>query len=243
MDSADLEILAENNFFSTTFLNDVMLVLVFVLLSVFAWIFRLNTSLFGKMISNIYAGNQRQSIFGTTEQDSFLFNAYLTFQTLLMFSIFVFSALVKSNYLTHPSLAKTFLSLGVILLLFAIFYLLKRALHTFFGIIFLEKSFNSIILTNFQSLFCVWGVVLYLPVFWILIFDAHFFFSFIILIISYLILIVVSSLRIINIFYNKNTGFLFLILYLCGQEIVPLVLLYEGMVYIFKIIEVNNTWQ
>ncbi|MDR0394222.1 MAG: DUF4271 domain-containing protein [Tannerella sp.] len=46
-----------------------------------------------------------------------------------------------------------------------------------------------------------------------------------------------------HIFLNKNTGFLFFSLYLCAQEIIPLVFLYEGLIYMYNIIEKNNIWQ
>jgi len=218
-----------------------MLVIVLLLLSVFACIFRLNTPLFGKMISNINAGEQRQSIFETTEKDSFLFSAFMTFQTLLLISIFIFSATFKSQHNPYPE--TTFLSLGFLFVLCFLFFLFKKGLYAIFGSIFLESSKIKMMFTNYQALFCTWGVVLYLPVLWVLLFDSYIFLSFIFLIISFLAFKVFLSLRFFYIFYNKNTGFLFFSLYLCAQEIAPLVFFYKGMVYTVNIIETNYTWQ
>jgi len=220
-----------------TFSNDLMLVIVILLLSVFAFVFRMNVPLFGKMISNINTGEQRQSIFETIEKDSFLFNSFMVFQTILLFSIFIFSFGVKNHYISNPDLRSTLLSIVFLFFLLLIFYLFKQVLYAIFGTVFFEKSTNKIMLTNYQALFCTWGVSIYLPVFWVLLFDTHLFASLIFLIFSYLTFKAVLSFRFFCIFYNKNTGFLFLSLYLCAQEMVPLVFLYEGMVYSYNVMK------
>jgi len=243
MDSADFKGFMGIRLNDTTFSNDIMLVIVLLLLSVFAWIFRSNTPLFGKMISNISAGEQRQSIFETTEKDSFLFNFFMTFQTLLLFSIFILSAADKSQSLLHKDMVATLLSLGYLFVFCFLYYLFKRGLYAIFGIIFIEQSTNKMMFTNFQALFCTWGIVLYLPVLWVLLFDTYLFLSIIFLIISFLTFKAILSLRFFYIFYNKNTGFLFFSLYLCAQEIAPLVFFYKGMVYTYNIIETNYSWQ
>ena len=195
------------------------------------------------MISNINARKQRQSIFETTEKDSLLFNAFMTIQTLLLFSIFTFSTAVKYRYIINPDTETTLLSVVFLFTLFFLFFLFKRALYALFGIVFIERSTNKMMLTNYQALFCTWGIALYIPVLWVLLFDTHLFLSIIILIISFLVFKLILSLRFFYIFYNKKTGFLFFSMYLCAQEIVPLVFLYKGMVYTYNIIETNYSWQ
>ncbi len=226
-----------------TFSNDIMLVIVLILLSAFALIFRLNVPLFGKMISNISAGEQRQSIFETTEKDSFLFNAFMTFQTLLLCSIFIFSIAVKYNYLIKPDIATTLISISVLLVFLFIFYLLKKSLYAIFGHIFAEKSAYKMMFTNYQALFCAWGIFLYIPVLWVLLTGKYILTATVIMAISYLAFRIILSFRFIHIFLNKNTGLLFLSSYLCAQEIIPLVFLYEGLIYMYNIIEINNIWQ
>ena len=243
MDETNLDGITEIGLFEATFSNDIMLAIVILLLSLFAWIFRMNAPLLGKLIGNISASEQRQSIFKTTENDTFLFNSFMTCQTILLCSVFLFSIAVKYQYIPHPDTTTTFLFLALFFVLFFLFFLLKNALYALFGTVFVEKAKNIMMFTNFQALFCLWGVTLYLPVLWVLLYNTHLFVGFIILFISFLAYKAVLSLRFFYIFYNKNTGFLFFCLYLCAQEIVPLVLFYKGMVYIYRIIETNFTWQ
>lgn len=223
--------------------NDVILVIMLVLLSAFAWFFRKNVPLFGKMISNITAGEQRQSIFETTERDSFFFNTFMTFQALLLYSISLFCIAVRYNYIENPSVATTCFTISALFLILLVFFFFKKGIYAIFGYIFLEKSAYKMMFTNYQALFCSWSILLYMPILWMLLIKQLLLAPVILMIICHLAFRIGFILRFIYIFFNKNTSFLFLSLYLCGQEIIPLVFLYEGLTYIYKMIETNNIWQ
>jgi hypothetical protein len=243
MDSTVIEGFTGVYIHDITFFNDIMLVIVIILLSVFAWLFRLNPTLFSKMISNISANERRQSIFVTSEKDSFFFNIFMTFQALFLLSAFLFAVAVKYKFLSINDFNAFFLYVLFLGVLFFTFFLFKRVLYILFGTVFFEKHTYKMMLTNYQTLFCTWGITLYIPVLWVLLFNTHILIPFIIFVISLLAFKIIHALRIIYIFFYKNTGLLFISLYLCAQEIVPLVLLYKGMVYMYNIIENNNTWQ
>ena len=217
--------------------HDLLLTIILVMLAAFAWMFRINVPLFGKMARNINAGEKIQSIFETTEKESFLFNAFMLFQTLFLFCVFLFWAAVKYRYILDPDVDKMFRALGALFVLFVSFYLFKITLYALFGSVFIEKPTRKSMFTNYQALFRTWGITLYLPVLWILLFNQYFFIPVIVFIISYLTFRAILLLRFFYIFFNKNTGILFFSLYLCAQEIAPLVFLYKGMVYTYNFIE------
>ena len=243
MDNADFEGYTGIYIQNITLSNDIMTAIVLILLAVCALIFQLNFPVFNNMISNTFAGDQRQRIFETTEKNSFLFTVFMTFQTLLLLSIYFFSASVRYRHMLNADIRTTFLSIGLLLVLFFIYYLFKRFLYAIFGTVFFEKPTNTMLFANFQALLSTWGIVLYVPVLWMLIFDDHLYITVIMLIFSFLLFKIIFVLRFVYVFYKKYTGFLFLSLYLCAQEIAPLVFLYEGMVFTFNIIERNNAWQ
>ncbi|MDR0699767.1 MAG: DUF4271 domain-containing protein [Tannerella sp.] len=228
---------------NATFSNDIMLFVVLILLSTFALIFRLNLPLFGRVINNIHANEQRQSIFDTTQRDSFLFNLFMNFQTLFLSGIFIFLLSVNYNFFTRPDITTTVLVISGLFVVSLTFYLFKRSIYGIFGYIFLEKDIYKITVVNYQALFCIWGISLYLPILWILLVGEYFYIAYIMFIISYLSFRVTFIYRFIYIFFYKNTGLLFLSLYLCSQEIIPLIFLYEGLIYMYNIIETNNIWQ
>ena len=207
------------------------------MLLAFAVMFRLNTSLLGKMISDINAGEERQSIFGTIANNNVLFNAVMIFQTLFLCSFFIFSTISEYKYISTPDTETTFKITGILIIILSIFSLFKRLIYATFGYIFTDPSTTKFMLINHQALFCIWGISLYFPVLWILLVGKYFLFAIIIVTICYLAFRAILIFRFLNMFFNKNTGILFLSLYLCAQEIVPLVFLYEGLIYIYNIIE------
>ena len=237
---ADLEGFTGTQLTNIAFTNDVMLLIILLLLLSFAVIYRLNTSLLGKMISDINAGEQRQSIFGAIANERFLFNAFMIFQALFLCSFFIFSTISEYKYITNPDLVTTFKITGILLFIMFIFFLFKKLIYAIFGYIFADTSATKFMLTNHQALFCIWGVSLYLPVLWILLVGKYFLFAIITVIICYLAFRAILIFKFLHMFFNKKTGLLFLSLYLCAQEIVPLVFLYEGLFYIYNIIEKNN---
>jgi hypothetical protein len=228
---------------NTTFSDDILLLVVLLLLTTFSFLFRLNTRLFAGMINNIYTSRIRQNVFDTRQRDSFLFNCFMIFQTLLLSSIFIFLASVDDNLFIKPDITTTFLVIAGLFAALLAFYLLKKGIYAVGGSIFAEKKSYKMMFMNYQALFCVWGVFLYIPVLWILLTGNYSYVAYILFIISYLLFTIILIYRFVHIFFYKDTGLLFLSLYLCSQEIVPLVFLYEGLIYMYNIIETNNIWQ
>jgi hypothetical protein len=80
-------------------------------------------------------------------------------------------------------------------------------------------------------------MLLYLPVFW-LILDRERYTGAAILSVSFFVLFGISvNYYKIRIYYDKNNGFLYLFLYLCALEIVPLLFFFESLTYLHKVIE------
>ena len=223
--------------------NDILLIVVLVLLSTFALIFRLNVPMFSRMIGNISAGEKGQSIFDAIAKDSFLLNLFMGFQAIFLCSVFLFSIAVKNEFFVRPGVMIAFLIVIFLFIIILLFCALKRAIYHSFGHVFAEKLLCKMMLMNYQALFCLWGVFLYIPVLWVLFVGKYIFVAYTFFIISYIAFRAALIYRFVYIFFNKNTGLLFLSLYLCAQEIIPLVFLYEGLIYMYNIIEISNIWQ
>ncbi|MDR2148201.1 MAG: DUF4271 domain-containing protein [Tannerella sp.] len=223
--------------------NDTLLVFVLVLLSIFAVVFRQNASLLGKMFSDIGSKEQKDNMFDTADKENFLFNGFMNFQSVALLGIYVFAWAVKTGYFVMPDTKTTLLTVSVLMLIFFIFYLLRKMIYSGLLYIFAESADYSFLRIYYRSMFQLWGVFLYIPVLWILLVEDYILFSIILLIISYLIVRIILTFRFIYIFFGKNIWFLFLSLYLCTQEIVPLVFLYKGLIYLYNIIGNSNIWQ
>ena len=243
MDSVYFEGFTGAGINNITFSNDIMLLIVLLLMFAFAMIFHFNMPLFGKMVGNMNAGRKRQSIFDTIAKDSFFFNSFMIFQTLLLCSILIFLVIIEYKFIIDPDIKIIFTIIIILLIVLLLFFLFKKAVYVLFGHIFTDQATTKMLFTNQQALFSIWGISLYIPVLWILLIDKYFFIAVILMIISYLTFRAALIYKFIYIFYNKNTGLLFFSLYLCAQEIVPLFFLYKGLIYMYNIIEKNNIWQ
>ena len=237
MDSTNFEGFTGISINNTTFSNDIMLLMVLLLLLAFAVIIRLKSPLPGSKASSI------NGIFKVTAKENFLFNAFMTFQALFLCSILIFSVVVEYKSLTKPDYGNTFAAISILLIIFFVFFMFKKAIYAIFGHIFIDNDAKKAMFNNHQTLFSIWGISLYIPVLWILLIGKYFFTAIILMIISYLIFRIMLIYRFFYIFFNKNTGLLFFSSYLCAQEIVPLIFLYEGLIYMYNIIEKNNIWQ
>jgi hypothetical protein len=224
------------------FPNDFLLLGILLLLTVFAIIFRMNISLFNKLLVNVNAEDSHQNIMDATESDTFHFIAFMSLQTIVLLSIFVFSYGVGNGRLTVSSHLSGLLILATIILFMLVFFIISYAVIFFTGRIFDDRSKYLTLFINYQSMFCLWGISLYAPVIYILVLGDYKYMAYILLIISYLVFRVMFICRFFYIFFNEKGGFLFFCLYLCALEATPLVCLYEGVNYIFNIIETNNLW-
>jgi hypothetical protein len=91
-------------------------------------------------------------------------------------------------------------------------------------------------------LLCLWGISLYLPVVWLILDHEHLTETLFLFALFYVLFRFTLIYMTVRIFYNKNTGILYLSSYLCAQEIIPLLFLYEGMNYLYNTIEVSALW-
>jgi hypothetical protein len=226
----------------TSFADDVLLIIILLLLTGFAILFRLNMHFFRQIISSMNTYEHRGSLFEKTEKDRFFFNMYLVFQSLFLCSIFIMLAGCDYLHIPLSGINNLFPAITIIFLVLLVFYLFKKSIYDIFARIFSEPKARKLLAINCQAIFSIWGILLFIPVLWILLVKDHFFLAYIAFIINYIAFRAAISYRFIHIFLNKNTEFLFLSLYLCAQEIVPLVLLYKVLINLDSIIEVNNIW-
>jgi hypothetical protein len=195
------------------------------------------------MVSDIVDKEQKNSSFETTDKENFLFNVFLGFQTLLLLSVYVFSWVMKCGYIGSPDINTTLWCIIGLTVIFFIYYIFKRSIFNMLLYISAETEEQKMLRIKYKSLFQLWGVFLYIPVFWILLVGEYIFYATILLIISYIFSKIILAYRFIFIFFSKNIWLLFLNLYLCAQEIIPLLFLYKGLICIYNIIDKNNIWQ
>lgn len=222
--------------------NDVLFSMLFGLLVLFALVFRANYRLFTKMVRDVFYVKERLSLFETVGGNEFVFKNFMTLQALFLCSLFAFSVGERYGGLQLPGLKFNLLFIAIIYVFILLFYSLKRFLYFLTGNIFAEPDKYRLWRTNYDAATGFWGILLYLPVFWILFVGVYVEVSvimFVILYILYRFLVIYKTVRIFNV---RGGGYLYIFLYLCGQEILPLIFIYKGMIYLYNFIEKSALW-
>ncbi|MDR3269370.1 MAG: DUF4271 domain-containing protein [Tannerella sp.] len=224
------------------FVYDTLFVLILLLLVSFGFVFRYHYSLFIKMLNDLFSMKERQNLFDAPVKKNLFFTGFLQFQTLFLCALFFF--LVYSNYTgtQNPDFLAAGLMIAVFLCVIIVFYLLKQCLYALYGRVFGENGQYRFWSTKYHGLASLWGISLYLPVLWLTFDHTHLTEGLIFFAISYLIPRITLIYMTFRIFYNKNTGLLYLSSYLCAQEIIPLLFLYKGLIYLYNTIEASTLW-
>ncbi|MCD7976563.1 MAG: DUF4271 domain-containing protein [Tannerellaceae bacterium] len=223
--------------------NDILFALLLFLLIAFALVFRSNFSLFVKMLKDIGNQKERQNLFEDISGNEFFFGKFMIFQPLFLSSIAIFAlARVRQSEIVQLSPAMLFVFLALILSVLIGFYWFKQILYGLLGYVFADPDKYKLWKTNYHAVMGTWGILLYLPVMWLVFVESSLLPPLLLFIFFYFLCRFVINYNTIRIFYRKNTGILYLSLYLCGQEILPLIFLYQGMIYLYNFIEASTLW-
>lgn len=222
--------------------DDVIFSLILLLFIVFALVFRTHYRLFLKMIRDVVFIKERPNLFEKVVGSEWFFRNFMTFQALFLCSIGVFAIARAYGYVPHLKENTVFLSIGLLFGVLMLFYWIKQGLYFMLGCIFTDPSKSKFWKTCYNAVIGAWGVLLYLPVLWLVFVGSHITGAFIVFVIFYILCRFVIIYKTIRIFHTKSTGILYISLYLCGQEILPLVFLYKGIVYLYNFIEASTLW-
>jgi hypothetical protein len=224
-------------------IHDILTFVLIVLISIFAYAFHTCYPLFEKMIHGIMSLKERQNLFDAQTRESVFFNVFMRFQALFLCAVICF--LVFGHRGEHGvqgvSLAVTLFVVFFIMLILT--YLLKRFLYYIYSNVFTTKGKYKLWNTTYHTLFYFFGILLYLPVLWLMLDRERYTGALILCILLFASFRLAAIYIKIRIIYDKNNGFLYLITYLCAQEIVPLLFLYESLIYLQNVIVSSNLWQ
>jgi len=190
--------------------------------------------IFSSVIRNLFSIKKRETSFSETTINEWYSKLFLCFQTCLLLSIFLckyFSS--GSDVMLHLPM-KTLMFILLLTFILCLFFTVKWAINYFIGWVFFDKSSIQVWTQFFFFLITSSGILLFIPV--LLYFYSNtppIFLFYFILFIPILVEILVVYKSIVLFFY-KQSSLLYLFLYLCGQEIIPLFFLWKIMVHAFN---------
>ncbi|MDR0536987.1 MAG: DUF4271 domain-containing protein [Tannerellaceae bacterium] len=223
-------------------INDLLFLLLLGLLILFSVVFRKNYRLFGKMLRDVAHVRDRLSIFEDASGNEKAFRRFMVFQSLFLCSLFMFLWGRNMDYINYSDLEH---NLNIITLIFGIlllFYLFKQALYVVVGVVFITAEQFRQWRIGYSAAIGLWGALLYVPVLWMSFIGTQErtpFIMFVALFILCRLIIIYKSLRIFNL---NRIGVLYIFLYLCALETLPLFFLYEGIKYLYNFIDELALW-
>ncbi|CAK7047719.1 DUF4271 domain-containing protein [Parabacteroides sp. APC149_11_2_Y6] len=223
--------------------DDVIFSLLLVLLIAFAIVFRTHVQLFIKMLKDAVFVKERQNLFDKSSgSERFIFRNFMTFQSLFLCSIALFTIARLEGFIGYTNEKDLFLSISIIFIILFLFYQFKQLSYFLLGTVFAEPEKYKLWKTSYNAIIGIWGIILYIPVLWLVFAGTQTYLPILLFGIFYILCRFVIIYKTIRIFHKKITGLLYISLYLCTQEILPLVFLYEGMVYLYNFIERSTLW-
>ena len=225
-----------------SYLNDVIPVILLIEISLFAAVFHSHAYLIRKMAKDILSVKERDNLFDRPVKSDLFFRGFMRFQALSLCSLFIY--LLARHYVALPTddLQSVLIPLGLIFAATGLYYLLKRMIYFLYGHAFDSGERYAMWDNRYHALTGLWGCTLYLPTLWIFLDSRHLLYAasaFLFLYAAYRISLIYITIRI---FYNRRTGLFFLCSYLCAQEIIPMLLAYEGLKYTLQLTDISSLW-
>lgn len=177
---------------------------------------------------NLFNRKEHTDSFSKTTSAELRYQLLLRLQTCILMGIFVYDYFHDINSSVFSE-KHTYLILGVYIGIFILFYVLKWIFYSFLGWIFFDKNITKSWLESYSTItyylgFCFFPVIL-LTIYFNL--SAS-----IILIIGAILVIFAQTLMFykwLKLFFNNLYGILYLIVYFCALEILPCLLLIQGL--------------
>jgi hypothetical protein len=161
-------------------------------------------------------------------------NLYLSFFTAINWVFFLY-LFITNGKIYFESKNITVL---LFILISGVFFLLKFMFLDFLGFVFFGRdSVVDVFKNNILTLFSFLGMVI-LPILLLLIYSSCClpWLLFFVGVIVYSFFVLLTMYKMMKIFYVELYSFLYLILYLCTLEILPVILLYVALVNVEQIV-------
>lgn len=190
---------------------------------------------FSQQVKDFVLHRERTSIFDSSTAADVRYLLVLVLQTCVL------SGITFLNYFhdTCPALmdhVSSLLLLGIYVGFCLAYFLLKWLLYMFLGWTFFDKNKTNVWLESYSALIYYVGFALFPFVLFLVYFDLS---LTNLVIIGSIILIFTKILMFykwIKLFFHQFSGLFLLILYFCALEIVPCLLLYQGMIQMNNIL-------
>ncbi len=206
-----------------------------------AFAFLRGKQMIARMTRDLFQAQSHSSIFFETTGNDFRNKLILFFQSIIISSIFVYTCLIHLKEYT-PDVTKSLLLIGCFSGLIFIYFLYKWIFYKIISSVFFNRNAFEDWMNTCISLVSFHGLIMFFPVFLSFYIPNTFYFALGVVFLWFVVISVIIIYKSYVIFFNNLNYLHYLFLYLCAQEIIPLFLLYKGVIYIFNLLETGILW-
>lgn len=184
-------------------------------------------------IRDFFLNKERSSLFsqGLASQSALI--VYFSIQTALLLGVFFLNFFydLHINFIDDNN---SLIILGIYTLIIGIYLLLKQVIYRFIAWMFFDSKQHELWLISYNTLLAFFSFILYPSLLFIIYFDLEFYYVILLGLSLFFIMKLVMFYKWIYLFLNDIYGLLRLFLYFCALEILPCLIVYQGLV------QVNN---
>ena len=192
------------------------------------------------MFSRLYRNKDRQSMFYETVTNESLNIVTLNLQTVLLLSIVFYCYAIHEQFYSPATQTEMYLFIGKIFLMLIAYFFYKFLTYSIAGLIFFKRETLLQWNDDFFSLISLNGIIIFFPTLILFYVEEFYTFGIYFLIFFLIFNLFFVAYKIYVLFFQRNQRLLYFILYLCTQEIIPLYLLYRGLLYL--IVQKDTIW-
>lgn len=183
---------------------------------------------FGSLIQNLWSVRSRSNLFDEHTVNETRIIGTLIIQACVCEALLGVFLIIGLGYTTASLTDLTIL----MLILSGGYYLARRIMYSIVGYAFTTRNLRRQWIEGFNAAHALTGLVMLIPTLILLFYPGAVAPLLTISAIVYILARIVFICKGFRIFYDKIFSFLYFILYLCAVEIIPLILLYKGVVSI-----------
>jgi len=184
------------------------------------------------MFSGLFRNKDRHNMFYETVANENLNKFLLSLQTGLLLSIIFYCYAVHESFLSLTTLTQMLIFLGKSFLLLVAFFLYKFLTYSILGSIFFKKETVLQWNDDFFSIISLNGIFLFLPTLIFFYVESAFYICYYFFLFYLIFNLFFIFYKIYTLFFQGKHLLFYFILYLCTQEIIPVYLVYRGIVYL-----------
>lgn len=188
-----------------------------------------------QLAKDFLLNRERTSIFAATTATDMRYMLLLILQTCVLAAVCTFNYFVD----VRPELGERippYVLLGTYLAVCLLYLFLKWLTYSFLGWIFFDASRTSLWMESYSTLLYYIGFALFPFALFLVYFDLSLLSTVIIGLFLVFFTKILMFYKWIKLFFHQFSGLFLLILYFCALEIVPCLLLYQGMIQMNNIL-------